>query len=800
MSALVCRNEERRGAVRKSQFCGLDYLEVSEDQRTLTVYFLGKLPENLLAANFHAEGGRRVRDIKVVAIFPKTFDDPELDDYVEVLLDKFGDYSTYTLRVEHPQFDPRYERIDFTFKASCPNELDCCQPVTCVAPSGPPVAINYLAKDYRSFRQLIYDRLAVVMPDWKDRWVPDVGVTLVELLAYAGDYLSYYQDAVGTEAYLDTARQRISVRRHARLVDYTLHEGCNARAFVAVTVAGELTIRPGEVQFVTPADVNLPVELTAELMRSFDPTSYEVFEPMRETRLWPGHEQISIYTWSDSECCLAKGATRATLLDAAVEGNDGEARKLKLESGDFLIFEEVMGPNTGAAADRDPAHRWPVRLTAVERGTDALTGALTLEVEWDAADALPFSLCLSSVGPAPECKLLTDVTVARGNIVLVDHGRTVDEDLPPVPVIESGGDCDCVGAASDNRKSIGRYRPRLAKPGVTHREELRADAPAAQVLRQDVDAALPLIALTPGDWKPQRDLIEALPSTPGFVVETDNDRFAHLRFGDGVTGAQPLMAPVLHARYRVGNGPAGNVGAESITHVLWPANVSGMITGVRNPLAAAGGMDWQKLAEAKLFAPHQFKSRLERAITPEDYAAIAQREFPLEVQRATAALRWNGSWYEVLVAIDAFGRDQASPELLKRIWRRLKRYRRIGHDVRVQAAERAPLLIKLGVCVKAVYLRAHVLADLRAVFAKFFAPDNLTFGGGLYLSRVISTAQSVAGVESVAVLQFERLFDGPHGEIEAGLIAFGPFEIAQCDSDTSFPENGRIEFVMGGGR
>ena len=44
------------------------------------------------------------------------------------------------------------------------------------------------------------------MPDWQERHVPDIGVALVELLAYVGDYLSYYQDAVATEAYLETAR------------------------------------------------------------------------------------------------------------------------------------------------------------------------------------------------------------------------------------------------------------------------------------------------------------------------------------------------------------------------------------------------------------------------------------------------------------------------------------------------------------------------------------------------------------------------------------------------------------------
>ena len=72
------------------------------------------------------------------------------------------------------------------------------------------------------------------MPDWKETHVPDIGIAVVEVLAYVGDYLSYYQDAVATEAYLDTARQRISVRRHALLVDYQMHEGCNARAWVCL--------------------------------------------------------------------------------------------------------------------------------------------------------------------------------------------------------------------------------------------------------------------------------------------------------------------------------------------------------------------------------------------------------------------------------------------------------------------------------------------------------------------------------------------------------------------------------------
>src|SRR2546430_1362125 len=83
--------------------------------------------------------------------------------------------------------------------------------------------------------------------------VPDLGVTLVEALAYVADHLSYYQDAVGTEAHLGTARRRVSVRRHARLVDYHLHQGCNARVWVALTVVGEALrwIDPDDLVFYT---------------------------------------------------------------------------------------------------------------------------------------------------------------------------------------------------------------------------------------------------------------------------------------------------------------------------------------------------------------------------------------------------------------------------------------------------------------------------------------------------------------------------------------------------------------------
>lgn len=455
MSDLVCVGDERRAEVRRRGSNGVDYLEVSDDQTVLTVTFLGKAPNEVAIENVRIEGGRRVRGIRIVDVRLCREDDPDLDDCMRVTVDRPGDFSTYTLRLVDeatpkqpmPGLDPRYASLDFTFKVGCPSDLDCGAPDECPVESSPEPDISRLAKDYASFRSLILDRLAVLMPDWTERHVPDLEIALVELLAYVGDQLSYHQDAVATEAYLDTARRRISVRRHTRLVDYVLHDGCNARAWVCVEVDGPGQVKASDVCFVTAPEVT-PFPSTAlgcDELRVLQAGGSAVFEPVADWR-WrqssgpsqdamlsfdPSHNLLHFWTWGDGECCLPAGATRATLKDAWVQprlsarGTGARERALSLAPGDVLIFEERIGPATGNPADADPRHRQAVRLTGVRLDHDPLYDQPVVEVEWSPEDALEFSLCISTYG-GEDCAPIEDVSVALGNVVLVDHGATVD--------------------------------------------------------------------------------------------------------------------------------------------------------------------------------------------------------------------------------------------------------------------------------------------------------------------------------------------------------------------------------------
>ncbi|GAA4005742.1 hypothetical protein GCM10022247_29240 [Allokutzneria multivorans] len=426
----------RRLKLRTSGRNGVDAVDVSADQRSLTVLLFGETPEDLCAENFRVLGGRRVTDIQVTAMSSLGTEEPDLEDRIRLTVDRPGDFSTYTLVVvdaatggPHPCFDPRYARIDFSFKQNCPTGLDC-KP----EPPGPPAerptpTIDYLAKDYASFRQLMLDRLSLTIPQWTERHVPDVGVTLVELLAYVGDQLSYRQDAVATEAYLGTARERISVRRHVRLMDYPMHDGCASRTPVHVAVTGKVELRREDYRFIAlDPDVLYGRHALRErdlVANKIPQDSYEVYRPLvdGDLVLREAHNRIPLWTWGGEVRVIARGSTSATLKDDWAD-EKCERRLLSLEPGDLLLLEEVLGPNTGKEADADPAKRQVVRLTSVEPSVDPLyCDQPLLEVTWAAEDALTFPLCLSSRGP--DCCPVEDVSLARGNVVLAEHGRPI---------------------------------------------------------------------------------------------------------------------------------------------------------------------------------------------------------------------------------------------------------------------------------------------------------------------------------------------------------------------------------------
>jgi len=551
-----------------------------------------------------------------------------------------------------------------------------------------------------------------------------------------------------------------------------------------------------------------------EMQSLVDQFAPEVFEAMHSITLFREHNEMRFYTWSDDECCLPNGAVKATLAGAYP----------KLVRGHVLVFTEVIGPRTGDPADADLAHRHAVRLTKVAERLDPVTGLAVTDIEWSAEDGLPFPLCLSSVTDGGKHE--PDVSIALGNIVLADHGITMSEarDLGAVPApdpvlapVSAGAACRCGAAASELPPA--RFRFHLAEAPLTQtatlpgrgRRTFDPGGSAASAFEWDTERVLPAIRLSDDRgvlWQPRGDLLSSDAFGPEFVVEVENDGHAAIRFGDDENGMSPGEGTPFVAAYRVGNGTRGNIGAEAIAHVTsgtlqGNANV---IESVTNPIAARGGTDPETVEQVRQYAPSAFRVP-RRAVTPDDYARMAERH--AEVQRAAATLRWTGSWHTIFLTVDRVRGRPVDDAFESALRRHLEQYRMAGHDLEIDGPRFVPLELAMKVCVEADYFRSDVLAALRRVFSSgtrsdgtlgFFHPDRFTFGQGVHLSELYKEAQSVAGVRHVEITALRRQGETDDAALVEGVLKIGRLEIARLDNDRNFPESGVLTFTMSGGR
>lgn len=516
MSRATCRHPQRLHALKHagtlSTLNAVEYVEVRDGdepvpalrQRTLLVRLVRPVPPGLGPQNVRLEGGERITSVPVQWVaagdsagpadasvdFAALVADLDEPDHVLVVRTAYpGDFSTYRLRLvaggsphePPPGFDPLLAEAELRFKDECASDFDCAdRPPRPPAPASGP-AIDYLAKDYQGFRRLLLERMALLVPGWQERNPADLGVTLVEVLAYLADELSYRQDAVATEAYLNTARSRVSLRRHARLVDYRVHEGCNARAWLWVATDRDTLTLPAGTTVLTRVP-GLPPLLRPDSveLRTARAAGPEVFESVETAVV---HRDLNaglrFHTWGDADCHLPPGATSATL----------RGRHPHLRAGDALVLlaspaaTGTAGPTasadptdptgaTGATGTSGtagagstppravgPGTGWAVRLVEVRDSADPSGGLFddpphhesvaVTEIRWHPQDALPFALPL---GPGDDP---AGGARALANIVLVDHGQTVPdrgtEELPAVP---------------DRPRP--RYRPPLARGPLTH--------------------------------------------------------------------------------------------------------------------------------------------------------------------------------------------------------------------------------------------------------------------------------------------------------------------------------------------
>lgn len=104
--------------------------------------------------------------------------------------------------------------------------------------SGSVASIDYTSRDFTGYRDALLAYAQQVLPEWTSRSPADFGVVMVELFAYVGDIMSFYQDRIVDEGFLATATQRSSVIAIAQQLGY--------RPQAAIPATGQVAFSPSQ--------------------------------------------------------------------------------------------------------------------------------------------------------------------------------------------------------------------------------------------------------------------------------------------------------------------------------------------------------------------------------------------------------------------------------------------------------------------------------------------------------------------------------------------------------------------------
>lgn len=674
-----------------------------------------------------------------------------------------------------------------------------------VQPPPGKAGINYLGRDYAAFTALMRARVAQIVGQdsaWALDHPADPMTTIIEALAYTADHLSFRQDAAGTESYLPTARHRLSLRRHARLRDYAVNDGCNARTALVFTVKGDGVIRAGlKVVTQQPGILSMALSEKHQLI-----ASTTVFETMVETPVSLLRNNLAFALARAAAYTLPKGAIQAQLNSA----------QTGLVPGQLIAFVQTTAP-VGAT---QPFGAQVVRVLTLEPVKDNNGTTFATLVTWHPEDALTEAMTVAPQGQPGMVQLY-------GNVALADHGETIDAVLRPdtvptgrryrpmIEVEDPISACpppafDAAFAAALDPALDPSRRLCLAALMVPSARATLAPDPGRAALAITMKGERPGMAKAFDVWHARADLLASPAAERAFAAAGEDGyggdrRHLFLRFGDGVFGAAPAPGTRFLAKVRVGAGQSGRVSANALVQIVDPPP---LISWVTNPLPAAP-VRAELNESVRLFAATSFRTNL-RGIEPGDWERIAHTD-PL-VAHVSARVGDDGyapcviglSTIETVPPGASFAIASA----------RLMEHAVLGAPPTIEQGVDVPILITLVVCcwqgTNIVATRERLLQWIGGGArpdggAAHFNAVAWPLGRSVLLDELVALLRSDGAVHSVITdptldprIEFRTINGGDTTceNIAAGRITIRPYERARAENDPFHPEFGLVRLYL----
>ncbi len=675
---------------------------------------------------------------------------------------------------------PFFASGSFDFYIDCPAG-DCRPELPPAARAdGPEPAIDLTTKDYHGFMQVAQDWVRSTDPNWSDLAPASVEATLIETMAYHAEMLSIHQDRVVQEGFIDTARERISLTRHASFLGLELDQGATAETVVALDVAV-----PGFLPQGTPIERR---EDGGRVTSHFEIVEPVFLDPPWNAGLADPADGVGLQAaaWPGAADAVLPVGTCALLIlnwDRALVPGQRIAlvQGARTHVATLRTIREIEAP--GWTADpTDPLGTAPVQVT---------------ELIWDEPTTTPFAPWSD---PSGLPMLIT------ANLATARHGETRIASTALAPGI--------IGFGTGRRDIV------TASDGTTGQLLLRAlRTPEGDVLNNAGNPPRPAVSLTIDDevysWQPN------LRSSAGFdrhfTTERDNDGSVWVLLGDGVRGraiplpnGATLPSETLTLAYRHGDPAAGNIGAFALNAVgrfvgndTVNADVDALaIIAATNITVATGGRRPVSLDLARQQIPESIRHpALERCVTADDYRRAAEM-VPGVAQAAAKPLGGIFNTVALLVAPD--DGDILEDTLAHAVWSHVDRLRMAGREHIVQPPDYVPLDIALLLCPSDGAGAGQVRDQARKALVPgslprpgFFHRSRISFGAEVRLADILAEVQRQPAIGAVRALVFRPLLDAGSNPVRR-VVRLAPTEIAQFAGEDARPDRGRLTLRVEG--
>ncbi|WAS94835.1 hypothetical protein [Nannocystis punicea] len=669
--------------------------------------------------------------------------------------------------------------------------------------------VDYLTRDYRGLREQLIALVTRSGSPWTERSAADVGMVVLEALAYSLDHLAYAGDRAAAEGFLRTAKERQSVRLHAALGDYVLDRGATSTGYQ------HFAVRDGVLRLPARTTVNPRLE------REQDREHRDVFETVEAALLDSRHNGFTLRkSVGAGTSVLWLGGPRREALDlwsigvrpglllALVSRDRAELVKVAVVQGSAVVLAQPVGA-TYVADDSDRAGKVLGNLVPIRRGQQS---------EWQllgrggmVRDESPVDYHRQRVAML---RLLSEhverqrgVWQARGDLrrAWEEAQQTVARAVCLLRTISAQAlsveDDDRIEAwltrAADLLRKLSRAAGVALPPGLeptrfvaAPRQRVKLPPEKAPVW-DDPRPILGVRTLVGGqvqEWQEVEDFLRSGPTDRHYVVELADARDVALRFGDGVHGAMvPPGAPIL-GQWVFGDPALGDLGARAL---IKPAGSIAARLDPRdptyNPLPTTGARPIEMIDIAD-----RLRHRLSIPaipVTAGDYVDLFTQR--LEVIEAAVVPTTRRLVRVALRLADRIGPAQALTELQE--W--IEPLRLAGTQVRLSLAR--PLYVSVTAAVQ-----LHAEADPEAVQGRCkaavrerFSPrDEPQLGVPCSKAELLAIVEAVIGVESCELYRFGRAEREDSEVLE--VVEPAPDQVLRCEDDPAVAATGQIQVLI----